>query len=53
LRSFKKNVDRMKISVSVRELDLDAEVESRFGRDPYFVVVDSETMAWAEGGTLV
>lgn len=33
----------MKIGVSSRSGSMDAEVEPRFGRCPYFVVVDSET----------
>jgi predicted Fe-Mo cluster-binding NifX family protein len=34
----------MKICVSAFSDNLDAEVDSRFGRCPYFVIVDSETM---------
>ena len=34
----------MKICVSASSGNLDANVDSRFGRCPYFVVVDSETM---------
>ncbi|HDQ06331.1 MAG TPA: dinitrogenase iron-molybdenum cofactor biosynthesis protein [Candidatus Bathyarchaeota archaeon] len=34
----------MKICVSASSDNLDAEVDSRFGRCPYFVIVDSETM---------
>ena len=34
----------MKICVSATSGSLDAEVDSRFGRCPYFVIVDSETM---------
>jgi len=34
----------MKICVSASSDSLDANVDSRFGRCPYFVVVDSETM---------
>ena len=34
----------MKICVSAFSGSLDAEVDSRFGRCPYFVIVDSETM---------
>ncbi|MEA2090316.1 MAG: NifB/NifX family molybdenum-iron cluster-binding protein, partial [Thermoproteota archaeon] len=34
----------MKICVSAVAGDLDAQVDPRFGRCPYFVVVDSETM---------
>ena len=34
----------MKICVSASSGSLDANVDSRFGRCPYFVVVDSETM---------
>ncbi|PVX25504.1 MAG: dinitrogenase iron-molybdenum cofactor biosynthesis protein [Candidatus Bathyarchaeum sp.] len=34
----------MKICVSASSGSLDAEVDSRFGRCPYFVIVDSETM---------
>jgi len=36
----------MKICVSASSGSLDANVDSRFGRCPYFVVVDSETMAF-------
>ena len=34
----------MKICVSASSNSLDANVDSRFGRCPYFVIVDSETM---------
>ena len=34
----------MKICVSASASDLDAQVDPRFGRCPYFVIVDSETM---------
>jgi predicted Fe-Mo cluster-binding NifX family protein len=34
----------MKICVSASSGNLDANVDSRFGRCPYFVIVDSETM---------
>lgn len=36
----------MKIAVSVGKPELDAPVDGRFGRAPYFLLVDSETMAW-------
>lgn len=36
----------MRIAVTVERADLDAPVEPRFGRAPYFLVVDSDTMAW-------
>ena len=36
----------MKIAVSVENPNLDAQVDPRFGKASYFVVVDSETMAW-------
>jgi predicted Fe-Mo cluster-binding NifX family protein len=36
----------MKIAVTVETPDLDASVDPRFGRAPYFLVVDSDTMAW-------
>ncbi len=36
----------MKIAVSVENPNLDAQVDPCFGRASYFVVVDSETMAW-------
>jgi predicted Fe-Mo cluster-binding NifX family protein len=36
----------MKIAVTVERPDPDAPVDPRFGRAPYFLVVDSETMAW-------
>jgi predicted Fe-Mo cluster-binding NifX family protein len=35
---------RMKMCVSASSDSLDANVDSRFGRCPYFVIVDSETM---------
>jgi predicted Fe-Mo cluster-binding NifX family protein len=35
---------KMKVCVSASSGSLDAEVDSRFGRCPYFVIVDSETM---------
>ncbi len=34
----------MKICVSASSNSLDANVDSRFGRCPYFVIIDSETM---------
>ena len=34
----------MRICVSASSGDLDAAVDSRFGRCPYFIIVDSETM---------
>lgn len=34
----------MKIGVSATAGSMDAEVEARFGRSPYFVIVDSESM---------
>lgn len=34
----------MKICVSASSNNLDANVDSRFGRCPYFVIIDSETM---------
>lgn len=34
----------MKICISASSASLDANVDSRFGRCPYFVIVDSETM---------
>ena len=37
----------MKICVSASSDSLDANVDSRFGRCPYFVVVDSETMEFS------
>lgn len=36
----------MKIAISVQRSDLDAPVDPRFGRAPYFLIVDSESMAW-------
>ena len=36
----------MKIAVSVENPNLDAQVDPRFGKASYFVLVDSETMAW-------
>jgi len=37
----------MKICVSASSDSLDATVDSRFGRCPYFVIVDSETMEFS------
>jgi predicted Fe-Mo cluster-binding NifX family protein len=37
--------DEMKIAVSVGKAGLDAPVDPRFGRAPFFLLVDSETMA--------
>jgi len=37
----------MKICVSASSDSLDAKVDSRFGRCPYFVIVDSETMEFS------
>ena len=34
----------MKIGISAKEEAMEAEVEPRFGRCPYFLIVDSETM---------
>ncbi len=36
----------MKIAVSVGKPDLDAPVDPRFGRAPYFLIVDPDTMSW-------
>ena len=36
----------MKIGVSANGGSLDADVEPRFGRCPYFVIADSDTMAF-------
>jgi predicted Fe-Mo cluster-binding NifX family protein len=36
----------MKIGVTAVQPDLDGPVDPRFGRAPYFIVVDAETMAW-------
>ena len=50
----------MKIAVTAKNKGLDSEIDPRFGRCPYFVIVDSETMehedmdnesASASGGT--
>jgi predicted Fe-Mo cluster-binding NifX family protein len=37
----------MKICISASSDSLDANVDSRFGRCPYFVIVDSETMEFS------
>ena len=36
----------MQIAISASAPDLDAAPDPRFGRAPYFVLVDPETMAW-------
>jgi predicted Fe-Mo cluster-binding NifX family protein len=36
----------MKVAVSAAGSDLNAKVDARFGRAPYFVIVDTETMAF-------
>ncbi len=36
----------MKIAVTVQRPDLDAPVDQRLGRAHYFIIVDSDTMAW-------
>ncbi len=36
----------MKIAVSSSGNDLDAPVDARFGRAPYFIIVDTETLEW-------
>ncbi|MEJ5376469.1 MAG: NifB/NifX family molybdenum-iron cluster-binding protein [bacterium] len=36
----------MKIAISAQRSDPDAPVDPRFGRAPYFLIVDSQTMAW-------
>jgi predicted Fe-Mo cluster-binding NifX family protein len=36
----------MKMAVSASGPDLEARVDPRFGRAPYFLLVDSDTMAW-------
>jgi predicted Fe-Mo cluster-binding NifX family protein len=36
----------MKIAISANKPSLDVEVEPRFGRCPYFVIVDPETMQY-------
>ena len=36
----------MKIAITSKGVDLDSQVDPRFGRAPYFLVVDSETMAF-------
>ena len=38
----------MRIAVSATQPNLDAEVDSRFGRCPYFVIVDPDTMGFEE-----
>lgn len=35
----------MKIAVTATAADLDADIDPRFGRCPYFVIADSDTMA--------
>jgi predicted Fe-Mo cluster-binding NifX family protein len=36
--------DVMKVAVTARGIDLDSEVDPRFGRAPYILIVDTETM---------
>jgi predicted Fe-Mo cluster-binding NifX family protein len=36
----------MRIGVSAADPDLDAPVDPRFGRAPYFIVVDADSMDW-------
>jgi predicted Fe-Mo cluster-binding NifX family protein len=36
----------MKLAVSATGKDLEAKIDPRFGRAPYFIMVDSETMAY-------
>jgi predicted Fe-Mo cluster-binding NifX family protein len=36
----------MRIAVSVKEPSIDSEVDPRFGRAPYFLLVDTDTMEW-------
>ena len=36
----------MKIAVTVADPDLKSQVDSRFGRAPFFLIVDSDTMEW-------
>ncbi len=36
----------MKIAISAHGPSLDSNVDPRFGRCPYFILVDSETMEW-------
>lgn len=39
-------MNEMKIGVSASAASLDSKVDARFGRCPYFVIVDSETMGY-------
>jgi predicted Fe-Mo cluster-binding NifX family protein len=36
----------MKIVISAKGPDLEAQVDPRFGRSPYFLIVDTESMAY-------
>ncbi|MBW1695760.1 MAG: NifB/NifX family molybdenum-iron cluster-binding protein [Deltaproteobacteria bacterium] len=36
----------MKVAVSATEKDLNAEIDQRFGRCPYFIVVDTDDMSF-------
>ena len=36
----------MKVAVTAQEASLDAQVDPRFGRAPYILIVDSESMDW-------
>jgi len=37
---------KMKIAVSAQGKDLDANVDPRFGRAPYFIIIDPDTMEY-------
>ncbi|MFH2220264.1 MAG: NifB/NifX family molybdenum-iron cluster-binding protein [Pseudomonadota bacterium] len=36
----------MKIAITANGKDLSSDIDPRFGRAPYFIVVDPESMAW-------
>ncbi len=40
----------MKIAITARGIRLDSEVDPRFGRAPYILIVDTETLALEADG---
>ena len=50
LEGVKKGENFMKVAISVNENSLDAEVDPRFGRCAYLIVVDTESLELIGGG---